>query len=292
MKSARSALPIALFLVMIPALAQGQPAMPVPVDPALTDAATLRYQYAVGTADTYRMEMRQQMTMSGLGMGNAETSMVMSMDTTQAVQSVDEGGNGTILQTLGNTTVELLVNGQPVPAGDLGGMVNGLTMTIQVTPRGEMLDSQLGEVSDPQLAQMVGMLEDSFTQMTLELPEEEVAIGHTWSQDLPFDMDQPGMDLDTSTTATYTFVGWAQVDGASLAVLQSNVQIALSGTFAEMGMTTTASGTGAGQGYTYFDNATGKIHSGIMEMTLNMTISGEGMNLDQAMTMTVNITKI
>ena len=292
MKSACLALLSALLLILVAALAQGQPAIPLPVDPALTDAATLRYQYAVGTSDTYRMEMRQQMTMSGLGMGNAETNMVMSMDTAQAVQSVDEAGNGTILQTLGNTTVELLVNGQEVPAGELGTMVNGLSMTIQVSPRGEVLDSQLGDVSDPQLAQMVGMLEDSFTQMTLELPEEEVAIGHTWTQDLPFDMDQPGMDLDTSTTATYTFLGWALVEGTPLAVLQSNVQIALSGSFAEMGMTTTAAGTGSGQGYTYFDNTTGKIYSGVMEMTLNMTISGEGMTLDQSMTMTVTISKI
>ena len=55
MKSACLALLSALLLILVPALAQGQPAIPLPVDPALTDAATLRYQYAVGTSDTYRM---------------------------------------------------------------------------------------------------------------------------------------------------------------------------------------------------------------------------------------------
>ena len=279
-----------LFVSLLAASAVAEP--PIPVDPSLTDAATFRYQYVEGTSDTYRMDMTQQMTMSGLGMGNATTEMQMIMDTVQACQGVDEAGVGTIEQTLQNTRVNLTVNGQSVPAGDVAGMIDGLTMTLQMSPTGTIIDSEIGNVADPQLAQMVSTLEDSFGQMTLEFPENELAVGGTWTQELPFDMDQPGMDMDTSTTANYTFLGWATAEGAQVAVIQTTVTVTLSGTFTEMGITTTATGTGSGQGYTYFDNAGGKIHSGVMEMTMDMAITGEGMSLDQDMVMTVNISKI
>lgn len=292
MKKARYPMTIALSLMMIaPAVAWADP--PIAVDPTLTDAALLRYQYTEGSSDTYRMELGQQMIMSGAGLPDgAQTDMTMLMDTLQTVQSVDEQGNGMMQQTIGNTTVTMSVNGQQVPAVEIGEMLNGLSITMQLSPRGEVLDTQIGEVPDPAMAEMLTMLEDSFSQMTLELPEEQVTVGQSWTQELPFDMDQAGLNLDTSTTATYTFLGYAMVDGRQIVVLESDINLGMSGTFSEGGMSATAEGTGSGHGYTYFDNALGKLHSGVMDMTLNMRITGEGITMDQQMNMSVNISQL
>lgn len=292
MRGRRTALLVAASLLLVSSMSWAEPQLAVEIDSAQTGPVTLRYLYEAGTADTYRMTMQQQMSMSGMGMGDATTIVTMNIDNTQAVQSIDEAGNATIFQTLSNSSIAMTVNGQAIPADDLGGMLNGINVTMQVTPRGTVLDSQLGDVSDPQLQQMMDMMGDSFTQMTLEFPEEELQIGQSWTQELPFDMDQPGLDLDTSATATYTLSGFGDLNGTNVAVLQNQSTIAISGTFEEMGTTTTANGTGTGVGYTYFDPVAGKIVSGSMEMSLDMTIAGEGMTLNQNMTMTMEISRL
>ena len=196
------------------------------------------------------------------------------------------------VQTTSDTSVSVNVNGAPVPAADLAGMIDGLSVSMVMSPRGEILDTTVEEVSNPQMAHTLTMIEDSFRQMTLVVPEEEIAVGDSWTQEVPLGMDQSGMELETETSATYTFVGWAVVEARPMAVLRSDMTVTLSGTFNEMGMTTTVSGSGGGTGYSYFDNVAGKLVQGDMSMTLDMSITGEGMTVDQAMVMTMSVNKI
>ncbi len=262
---------------------------PIAVNPELTDPATLRYQFEAGSSQVYRMTVRQTMNMQGAGLGGgAQTEMTISMDTTQAVQSVEDQ-TAVIRQTTSNSALTVSVNGEAMPTGDLAGMVDGLSVTVTMNGRGQVLDTSVDEVSDPQMQQMLSMLEDSLSQMTLEFPEEALNIGASWTQALPLDMDQPGMDIDSTTSATYTFMGYAEVDSRPVAVLQSDIGISLSGSFQELGETTSVSGQGTGSGYTYFDNGSGTLLNGTMTMQLQMTIAGEGMSIEQNMNMTVTI---
>ncbi|MCA9564891.1 MAG: hypothetical protein KC561_15445 [Myxococcales bacterium] len=285
-------LSLTLLLVgLIPLAAHADP--PVPIDASMTDAATLRYQYTAGQVDAWRMQMVQNITMSGAGMpDNTTTESTMTMDTTQTVQSVDESGTATISQAISNTSVEMNVGGMEIPGDEVANMLNGLTVQMQITNRGEVLDTQMGEISDPMMAQMMGSLEDSFSQMTLTFPEEAIPVGHTWTEDLPMDMNQPGLDMDSSTTATYTFLGYANVEGTPMAVIESAITLTMSGDVSEMGASATVEGNGTGHGYTYFDNGSGTMHSGTVDMTVNVHLEGSGMTLDQAMDMQVSITKI
>lgn len=274
--------------------AVGGPEAPaLQVDPELTDAATLRYQFVPGETDTYHLEMTQRMTMTGSGLGDgAETHMAMSMNTSQVFGENTEAGDANIAQTTSDTEVEVSVNGTPIPAADLAEMINGLSVRLVMSPRGEILSSALDEIANPQMAQTLSMIEDSFRQMTLIVPEGVVSVGDSWNQEVPLNMEQAGMELDTQTTATYTFEGWALLGEQPIAVIRSDMTVNLSGQFNEMGMTTAVEGSGTGTGYSYFDNGAGKLRSGDMEMTLNMRVSGEGMTVEQVMVMTMTVEKI
>jgi hypothetical protein len=235
------------------------------------------------------MEMDQSMRVSGLDLGEAETAMSMTMDTTQRVQELDGSGNGIIVQNISNTSVTVSVNRQPVPAGDMSSLLDDLSMTMTITPIGVVTESHVNESDNPQINELIGMLDESFSQMTLEFPERMLSIGDTWNVDAPFDLEQPGVELDSNTTATYRFIGYANHEGRQLVVLESNVEMSLSGEFEELGSTTTASGTGEGHGYTYFDNGSGKLERGVMDMSMSMSITAEGTSLQQEMRMNISI---
>lgn len=288
---ARNLVPVVMvMLVGLASTALADP--PIAADPSLTDPATLRLQFAPGTTDDYHIEMVQNMSMGGAAMGMAaDTVMNMTMDVTQSVEGVDDSGNGTLLQTFTNAEVTATMNGQPMPIGDLGSMLTGLALRVQVTPQGQVLDTQVEGATDPMMQQMSSMVEQSMGQMPVQFPEGPVNIGDTWTQEVPLGLDQMGMDLDTSATSTNTFLGWANVDGLNCALIQSDVTVSLSGTFTEQGMETTATGTGTGTGYTYFDNAAGKVIRATMDLTMNTNISVSGMEMDQSINMTMNMTK-
>jgi hypothetical protein len=160
-----------------------------------------------------------------------------------------------------------------------------------VTPQGQVLDTQIEGATDPMMQQMSSMVEQSMGQMPVQFPEGPVNIGDTWMQEVPLGLDQMGMELDTSATSTNTFLGWANVDDLNCALIQSDVTVSLSGTFTEQGMETTATGTGTGTGYTYFDNAAGKVIRATMDLTMNTNISVSGMEMDQSINMTMDMTK-
>ena len=266
---------------------------PYSVDPSLTDAAVLRYQFAEESAVSYRLNLDQTIVMSGRVLdGESQTTMGIQMDTTQTVQSVNEEGNGIVAQLIDDVAIELAVDEVEHPMGDLSELMNTLVITLQISPRGEVVDTQVDSASNAQLAEVLTMLDGPMGQMNLVLPEAEVEVGDTWEEEIPLTLNQGGMDLETTTMATYAFLGYADVEGTICAVVGSAIDFSISGTFEEMGMTTTADGTGTGSGYTYFDHNEGVLVYSTIELELDTAISAEGMELQQQINMTMTNTKL
>jgi hypothetical protein len=279
-RPSRVLLPALLVLATaVPAAAWADP--PVPVDPSQ------------GQTDTFHFEIDQQMQVSGAAVGDpAQTTVTMSFDAQQTVSSLDESGTAQLEQHLQNVAIALHVNDEDVPTDDLTRLLTGLAMTFQMTSRGVIEDNEVSQVSDPQFSQMLDMLQESMRHVTVEFPEGPVAIGDSWTQDFPLQLDQPGMQLTTAVTARYTFLGYAQVDTHTSAVLQTDVQVTLSGTFDEMGIPTSVQGSGTGSGYTYFDNDAGTLLTGSMDLNLSTQITAEGIDLGQSIAMTMAVRKI
>jgi hypothetical protein len=267
---------------------------PVPIDPSLNGDALLRYRFTTGETQVYRTEIDQRMSMGGAGLGQtAETSMRLVLDALHAVTAVDaETGVGTLNQQVNGATVNVTINGQSLPVEELARQLNGVTMTVRMSPRGEVVAVEMGEAADPQTAQMMSLMEESMRRTTIEFPEEAVSVGATWTREIPLELEQPGMEMETSVAATYTLLGYAHVEGRPCAALQNDITLSLSGTFEEMGLTSTARGTGAGTGYTYFDVEAGELVRSTMDMTLDTTVTAEGIELTQSIAMALNVTRL
>lgn len=266
---------------------------PYEVDPSLNEAALLRYQFVEESAVSYRLNLDQTIEMSGLVLeGESQTIMAIAMDTTQTVQSVNELGNGLVVQVIDEVAIELMVDEVERPMGDLSEMMSSLVITLQISPRGEVVDTQVDSTSNAQLAEVLAMLEGPMGQMNLVLPEAEVEVGDTWTEEIPLSLNQGGMDLSTTTMATYLFLGYADVEDTICVVFESAVDFSISGTFEEMGITTTADGTGTGSGYTYFDHNEGVLVYSTFELNLDTAIFAEGMELQQQIAMTMTNTKL
>ena len=244
---------------------------PYEVDPSLNEAALLRYQFVEESAVSYRLNLDQTIEMSGLVLeGESQTIMAIAMDTTQTVQSVNELGNGLVVQVIDEVAIELMVDEVERPMGDLSEMMSSLVITLQISPRGEVVDTQVDSTSNAQLAE----------------------VGDTWTEEIPLSLNQGGMDLSTTTMATYLFLGYADVEDTICVVFESAVDFSISGTFEEMGITTTADGTGTGSGYTYFDHNEGVLVYSTFELNLDTAIFAEGMELQQQIAMTMTNTKL
>ncbi|MBN1946867.1 MAG: hypothetical protein JW797_14430 [Bradymonadales bacterium] len=269
---------------------------PVPVDPSITDTALLRYQFTPGTTDNYRLDMTQNMEITGLpeeAGGSGAMQMNMGFTISQEMQESTAEGNGVMRQRIQDVVATMRMGDMEIPIGDMiSTQLAALVITVQMSPRGEIVHTDLTEVQDPQMQEMMSMMEGPMSQMNIVFPEEPLTIGQSWSDEFPFALQQEAVGMNITAGATYTFLGWAMVGETRCALLQTDVQISLAGNVAEMGPAATATGSGQGTGYNYFDNATGKIASSSMDMTMNMSIAAEGMNVQQAMTMHMTMNKI
>jgi hypothetical protein len=264
---------------------------PIPVDPDLAESATLRYQYTPETVSVYRVSVGQVFTMTGEGLDHPVTSSTrVAFDLTSTVLDVDEASVAMIQQTIGNLETTAELNGSQLPIENIASSLDGAVTTMYVTPLGSVVTAEAGD--DTRADGVVQMTSQALSRMSIRFPEGELAVGDRWTQDVPYDLSQPGMDFETTSTAQYTYLGVALVDGVPCAVLQSDVRLTLTGTLTEGGMTATATGTGSGQGYSYFDNAAGSLLQGSLETTIEMEVSGVGMDVNQTMRLTVTVGRL
>jgi len=266
---------------------------PIPVELVDTEPILLRYRFVSGDVDAYRIEIDHELIVSGPALEQpAATAARMVIDTDQTVVSTAEDGSARLRQRITASTVNMSVNDVSLSTDDIAMMLNGLTLSFDMTGTGDVSDTTVEDVPDPQMAQMVSLVQDSIRHTTIAFPEEPVAVGGQWTQEIPVDLEQPEMQFDTRIAATYTFLGYATIDEVQVAVLQSDLDVSLSGSFTDAGLRTTAEGSGTGIGYTYFDDASGKLVRGSMEIELQTDISAEGMEFVQALTMAMRVMRL
>jgi hypothetical protein len=268
--------------------------------PLISRADELRYKFQAGSKNSYAIDQKQTMKMSGMGQ-DIEMKNDMSMEFTMAVDSVDTATGKakvkykfdrvkmSMQMPMGNFEYDSKSDKEPEgPLAMAAPIFKAMTtgeITMSVSPRGEISDVKLPdklkeEFQNATGGQMGMFSEDQLKQMmnngVFELPKEAPSNGTSWSKPIEMKLGPIGtMKINN----TYTYAGKSgpldKIDQKMDIKLESAPDAPI-----QLKMKTKeASGT------ILFDNAKGRVQEmttktvsdmefgpGTMQMTQNMTM--------------------
>ncbi|MCW5552631.1 MAG: hypothetical protein KIS67_10805 [Verrucomicrobiae bacterium] len=181
----------------------------------------LRLQPQPGQLQTTTTTLKMDMDM-GLGQPMKMPAIIMPMEVT--VKNVSANGDITYEIVIGDVSVAVDPDALPQVAeamkASLGG-VKGLSGTATMSPRGfsKDSDSMLPSDADPQMRQALSQLQETWSNIAAQLPEEAVGVGAKWEVRQP--LKSQGMTVNQ--TATYELLS---LDGDRLSTAITMTQSA------------------------------------------------------------------
>jgi hypothetical protein len=281
---------LALLATALPAVEAGADP-PIPVNPELTEPARLRYHFESGERLTFRDDASFEASIySAVEDRNLEAQLGVTADHEWTVQTVDDDGTGVIYQELEVLEAALEVDEEERSAQTHIEGLEGFAGQLRVDRLGRLLASESGRTSDrdPDGAR-VPILEDLRPWLLVALPEREVDIGDTWTQEYPIELDRGGFGYSATLLGNFTFLGYADVGAVRCAVIKADYQLRLS--VMPGGQVFAVAGPGLGRGvgvaYHYFDLTRGRPHRGFVDFGLVMRATSLSTPIDLLSTMSL-----
>ena len=232
----------------------------------------LKYAFVSGKTYVQQTELKQNITQS---MGGREMKMQvdLSSDNEFVIEKVLKDGNATILVSLLNASVHS------------AGMGRDTTMKYNdLKDKSRMVFSTDGKtvsttkIDSTDVAGMMGTL-DQFAKLAY-LPGKAVKIGEKWQDKTVENRNASGtnpFDAEVVSNTEYTLVGKEAKDGKEYYKIAFKGTVAINGKGNQMGMEMFLEGTGAVEGFNYFDPKTTMVvyAEGNTEMDMNISISGQ-----------------
>lgn len=232
----------------------------------------LKYAFVSGKTYVQQTELKQNITQS---MGGREMKMQvdLSSDNEFVIEKVLKDGNATMLVSLLNASVHS------------AGMGRDTTMKYNnLKDKSRMVFSTDGKtvsttkIDSTDVAGMMGTL-DQFAKLAY-LPGKAVKIGEKWQDKTVENRNASGtnpFDAEVVSNTEYTLVGKEAKDGKEYYKIAFKGTVAINGKGNQMGMEMFLEGTGAVEGFNYFDPKTTMVvyAEGNTEMDMNISISGQ-----------------
>lgn len=232
----------------------------------------LKYAFVNGKTYVQHTELKQNITQS---MGGQEMKMQVDLnsDNEFVVENVLQDGNATMLVSLLTASVHSAGMGK-----DTTMKFNDLKEKSRMvfSTNGKMVSST--KVDSTNIAGLMGTL-DQFAKLA-SLPGKSVKIGEKW-QDKTVEKRNASsgnpFDAEVTSNTEYTLVGKEAKDGKEYYKIAFKGTIAINGSGNQMGMEMFLEGTGAVEGFNYFDPKTTMVvyAEGNTEMDMNISISGQ-----------------
>lgn len=232
----------------------------------------LKYAFVNGKTYVQHTELKQNITQS---MGGQEMKMQidLSSDNEFVIEKVLQDGNVSMLVSLLKASVHS------------AGMGRDTTMNYSdLKEKSRMVFSTDGKVvsttkiDSTDVAGMMGTL-DQFAKLAY-LPGKSVKIGEKWQDKTVENRNASGgnpFDAEVVSNTEYTLVGKEAKDGKEYYKIAFKGTVAINGKGNQMGMEMFLEGTGAIEGFNYFDPKTTMVvyAEGNTEMDMNISISGQ-----------------
>lgn len=236
--------------------------------PVQAQAVLLRLDPEQGQVSRYVMDM--ETFMEAPMMSSDQPFMVAQVYTTQTVAAVE---GDVITYTMVTDSANFETPAMPMMQQNMPDMA-GEIHTMKMDTRGRVVE--LNDEDLPPEAQQ--MLNQMGTGFGMQLPENEVSPGDTWTA--RFEMGAPGApgaDMEMMIEVTYTLVSVS----SGLASIAFEGPVSISGGQGAQGMD--ASGTMSGS--LVFDVDAGRMNSTETEMQMQMNAGGMNMSMNQSMNM-------
>ncbi len=223
-------------------------------------AQTLRYG---DLGQTHVYSRTQQDHVSQTVNGNEQTNDITGF--LRFRSTIDQKSDSTL-------TVAIVSDSVDVKAGNAGGPdlagLTGKTVTVEMTPQGEVLDVALPD-SLPTGADQID-LRGTFRGFYPHLPEGEVSTGDTWADTTNLKTENNGLDISIQRIDTYTAKGQESYAGHDGMRFDYTSEIKLDGTGNQGGADISLSGTGTGNGTVYFQPDPGVYLGGTEDSEVKM----------------------
>lgn len=286
------------------------------LDTSSTLAEPLVWKFAEGDRHQYQMVQDMQMAMN-LGIAGKVTAKVtQKLDVSWQIESIDEQGVAQLTQRITRAQMEVSAPGQVELKYDTAseeqpqGYAAMLAPTIEalrsspvrakMTPRGELYDIEIPDalitaMSRGSAGNMLGSLGTvegyrSFLQQnSIVLPaEENLTEGHEWSSVVDTESKAGGR---ATTTTTYRYSGFREVDGRQFEVFEPTSQVEYSepqdpeaAKIAVVGQEST--------GEILFDREAGRLESVQRGQQLELSVIVGGNESREELSQTITVTRM
>lgn len=245
-----------LLLLASPAEA----ARPEQVDSDRSGAVPLRFTLQRGQSRAYTLTGRQ--TREGLeGTAGDISDLDVSLSYTYEVQSVGDDGTADIAASLTGAEVSYAINGEEEETDEILSGIRDARLTLRAADDGSLRERN-GSVDTRIVSPDIGsFLQDTFSQVWVQFPEEPVSIGDSWLQVIPLSLSDSAPDLEANINVRYTLAGFANVGGAEHAVIDAEYSTEIDGNmaFGPGGRLLRVVGRGIGEGHILFNPAAGAV---------------------------------
>lgn len=232
----------------------------------------LKYAFVKGKTYVQQTELKQNITQS---MGGQEMKMQVDLSSANqfVVENVLNDGNAAMLVSLMNASVHSSGMGKDTTM-KFNDLKNKSRMVF--SPDGKTVSTT--KIDSTDVVGMMGTL-DQFAKLT-SLPGKAVKIGEKWQDKTVENRNASSgnpFDAEVTSNTEYTLVGKEAKDGKEYYKIAFKGTIAINGSGSQMGMEMFLEGTGAVEGFNYFDPKTTMIvyAEGTTEMDMNISISGQ-----------------
>jgi hypothetical protein len=238
--------------------------------------ALLRMAPEVGQVSVYRSELKMFMDAAALGMSADQPLMTTRTFMTQRVTR-RIGEDREIMFVIDSMSMDSPM----IPGLDAATeQMMGVTQRMVMSPLGEIKSFEVeGEVPDD-VRQGMESAQQSMAGFSLNLPEEPVGVGDTWSASHTMEMAMgPGQTMTMSITGDYLIEEVTVRNGSQL------VTLALTGIIDGDGGPMVGRIEGEITGGFVFDATLGRVADQSADMTMNMNAGGQAISMRMAMVM-------
>jgi hypothetical protein len=285
--------------LLFSATAVAGPKAPKKLDTKEKEAQTFRYKHKAGSQRAFTNGVIQELDLEVIGgdlpVPNSATRTAMSATLELATTKVLPNGDGQIVTTYKDLDIEISQGPKAIDKAKLAPMIDqlkGIKSSVLISPRGEQKDLKIEGA--PGAQNMNESLRSALIGASPEFPEKGIKIGEGWEQKIPLNMAQGPISMKMDFQIKYTFLGYAKVKKARLAVFKMNIELTVKGKPASGfgGQSMELDGTGKGLGYLYFDQEEGALYKSEVEMSqvINMAVSAQGQSQKMRMSMKTEAT--
>jgi hypothetical protein len=248
----------------------------------------LRYQLAKGSTYKYTItsDTKAKNQVNGQDMNSTSWSM---FGISIAVQDVGKGGELICVVKVDENLTKI---DSPMLKDTNRVMkeLNGKRARMTVSALGKTLKTVVIDTIPPMAGmQMAGAISptDIARQLFIELPEQDMSVGGTWSQTRPDTTNRQGMKIIMKPKVVYKVVGNETVSGYDCLKITFDGTASVYGTGSNRGMEMVIDGTNKMKGTLYFAAKEGVLVSAQQSTTSDANISGTG---EQMFSMTQSTT--